>query len=123
MARNTELTKQTATTAAVKHNRAYAPHTDIFENDKEFLILADLPGVSADGVQIEMKVGELRIEAMQKAPEGLAGFDPIVWTRSFWVPEFVDGANIAAELKAGVMHLHLPKQEAARPRKISVRTA
>lgn len=109
-----------ATPAAPRIARV-APHTDIFENDKEFLVIADLPGVESDGVQVELKDGELHMTAPQKAPEGLAGFEPVQYARSFWIPEFVDASGVSAELTSGVVRLHLPKHEQARPRRITVK--
>jgi len=103
-----------------------APPVDIFENDDGFLIVADLPGVSADKVDIRLENGELTIHGAWSLPEpegaALAGeYRPADYKRSFYVPDSIDVDRIAADLKDGVLSLHLPRSEAVKPRSIQVR--
>lgn len=93
-----------------------APAVDIYENEQEYLVLADLPGVANDAVEIRFEKGELNLHA--KRPEAQADF-----RRLFTIPETVDSERIDAELQAGVLRLVLPKASKAKPRQISVKAS
>lgn len=93
-----------------------APAVDIYENEHEYLVLADLPGVANDAVQIRFEKGELNLHAAR--PEAQADF-----RRLFSIPETVDSERIDAKLQAGVLHLVLPKASKAKPRQISVKAS
>jgi len=103
-----------------------APAVDIYENEQEYLILADLPGIPNDGVEIRFEKGELSLYARQpdRAANGevigseLLGAD---FRRLFQIPETVDSERIDAKLQAGVLHLVLPKASKAKPRQITVK--
>ncbi|MBX9580999.1 MAG: Hsp20/alpha crystallin family protein [Gemmataceae bacterium] len=102
------------------------PRVDILETEHEFLLLADLPGVTADGVDIRFEQGELTIHG--KRPAKYAGKDEAVrehpgtnFSRVFGVAETVAADKIEADLKHGVLTVRLPKVEAVKPRKIAVR--
>ena len=102
-----------------------APAVDIYENEREYLVLADLPGVSHDSVQIRFEGGELSLAASR--PDDKAGGylgSEIVdadYRRLFRIPETVDSDKIEARLVDGVLHLVLPKTGKAGPRQISVK--
>jgi HSP20 family molecular chaperone IbpA len=103
-----------------------APLCDILENDDEFLVLADMPGVAPNDVAIEFKNGELSLRAPRKG----AGVDlfsgrktSYEYERRFRVPAGVVGDKIDAALKNGVLTLRLPKEEARKPRQIPVKAA
>ncbi len=103
----------------------FSPAVDICETDKELIILADMPGVKPDGVDIELKEGVLSIEG--KVP-GAAQSEEILFSeyrkgsyfRSFRVTDSVDAGKIAASLSNGVLKVTLPKHEKAMPKKIPV---
>jgi HSP20 family molecular chaperone IbpA len=95
---------------------AIAPAVDIYENEHEYLVLADLPGVANDGVQIRFEKGELSLFAKREAAQ--ADF-----RRLFTIPETVDSERIDANLQAGVLHLVLPKASKAKPRQITVKAS
>jgi len=104
---------------------AVAPECDIYESNDEILLVADLPGVSTDGLSINVDNGELALEA--KRALSIAG-TPIGgeirdcdFQRRFALPPGIDSVKINAELRHGVLHLHLPKSDALKPRQISVR--
>ena len=103
-----------------------APAVDIYENEHGYLILADLPGVAHDGIQIRFENGELSLEAT-RAANATAGdylgseIQLADYRRLFRIPETVDSEKIDAKLVHGVLHLELPKASRARPRQISVR--
>ena len=91
---------------------------DIYEDENELLLLADLPGVEPDGLDVSFEAGELRIEGRRGPAE-----TGRVYTRTFRVSERIDPAGISAELNQGVLKLRLTKAEHSKPRKIEVRAA
>ncbi len=103
-----------------------APAVDIYENEHGYLILADLPGVAHDGIQIRFENGELSLEATRAAKANAGDYlgseiNIADYRRLFRIPETVDSEKIDAKLIHGVLHLELPKASRARPRQISVR--
>ncbi|MGC8659739.1 MAG: Hsp20/alpha crystallin family protein [Desulfomonilaceae bacterium] len=104
----------------------FSPAVDIYESDKELLILADMPGVKPDGVDIEVKEGILTIEG--KVPQAAtASGEPLLneykqgnYFRSFRITDTVDTNKIAAAISNGVLKVTLPKMEKAIPRKIPI---
>lgn len=104
-----------------------APPVDIYENDQGYLVLADLPGVGNDDVQIRFEDGELSIRGTRNdnGPGQLLGaeFTAADYVRRFTIPETVDAEKIDAKLANGVLHLTLPKASRARPRQITVKAS
>jgi HSP20 family protein len=103
-----------------------APYVDVFENEQEILVVADLPGVARDDLSIHLDENELTLEG-RRAPrtEGTAvsaEYRPADFRRSFVLPQGIDRAKVDAHLSAGVLRLRLPKAEALRPRRIEVRS-
>jgi len=103
-----------------------APACDIYENKEEILLLADLPGVTPASLSIHLDKGELTVHARREVSAQhtsliASEFRDADYQRRFAVPSGIDGAKINAELKDGVLHLHLPKSEALKPREITVR--
>jgi HSP20 family molecular chaperone IbpA len=102
-----------------------APRVDIYENEDEVLLVADVPGVDKDGLTIDLDKDQLTLEGhvKEQAPGEALGreFQPVDYRRSFIVPSGIDASKITAELKNGVLTLHLTKSEALKPRQIVVR--
>lgn len=104
----------------------YTPRCDIFETDDELLLCADLPGVEPGDADVRFENGELTIYA-RCAPrqEGVNYLDCEYgvgdYYRAFSIGEAVDSDMIAAELKNGVLTVHLPKSEAVKPKRIAVK--
>jgi HSP20 family protein len=107
--------------------RAFQVAVDIREEDDAFYVDAEVPGMSAEDVKVdveknvltlsgERKVEKEEIEDTYRRVERQYGS----FTRSFTLPETVDTDNISADLKEGVLALRLPKKEAPTPRSISV---
>lgn len=93
------------------------PLVDVYENDDEFLLSADLPGVSHDALRIDVDSDELLIEGRRAEDDRWGqGF-----RRTFKLPPGTDYDKVNAELKHGVLWLHLPKAAAIKPRRISVK--
>jgi len=94
------------------------PPIDIYENDKEILLVADLPNVTADALTLEVNHPDLRIQARtpsdDKHPER-------VYSRAFRLDSTLDLAKIEAKLTDGVLKVRLPKSEPYQVRKIQVK--
>ena len=102
-----------------------APACDIYENPDEILILADMPGVGSDALIVNLEKGELVVSARRDVPVDDGSFldkeyRTCDFRRRFSVPGGIDTDKIAAELKDGVLWLHLPKSDGLKPRRISV---
>jgi HSP20 family molecular chaperone IbpA len=97
--------------------RQQVPAADIFENENEYLVVADMPGVTPSDVAIQLNAEELSIQGQRQAFDGASE----VYRRVFRIGPDVDPNGVAAELKNGVLHLTAKKSEARRPRQISVR--
>jgi HSP20 family molecular chaperone IbpA len=126
MSHDTKLTKNENPVAQeIQETPAIAPAVDIFESEAEYLVVADLPGASENDVKVDLDDGELTLQASRRLEhKGHAlswEFDPHDFRRTFRIPEAVDTAKITADLKQGVLTLHLPKSEEVRPRTISVK--
>lgn len=109
----TSTSEQTAT--ATRARQLPLP-VDIYEGADELLLLADLPGVEPEGLNVSFEAPELRIEGRRGSGEAAD-----VYSRTFRVSEQIDPSGISAELSAGVLRLRLAKAAHTKPRKIEVR--
>lgn len=104
-----------------------SPVVDIYENEDEILLYADMPGVAKEDVSVNVDNGKLDISGVRKMETSGAAnweeFGDVEYRRSFSVPQTIDVGKVGAELKDGVLKLHLPKSEAAKPRLIEVKAA
>jgi HSP20 family protein len=104
-----------------------APLVDIYESDDEILLHADMPGVDKDAVNVNIDNGKLEISGSRKlettGATGWEEFGDAEFRRVFSVPQTIDVGKVNAELTDGVLRLHLPKAEAAKPRQIEIRAA
>jgi len=127
-----EMTKAPETTAvrAEQERLFIRPRVDVFESDAEYLVIADVPGVRNDALDVRFEDGELRIEARRTGLAPEAGGQPLSeeyrvgdYRRAFAMPEGVDAEKIEAELAHGVLKVHLPKSAHKRPRRIDIRAS
>jgi len=106
----------------------YSPNVDIIEQPDELVLVADLPGVKRESIDIDFEDGVLtlqgKVEPRHDGQHKFLLFEYGVgdFYRTFRVSEQVDPSRIQAEYADGVLTIHLPKAEAAKPRKIEVRT-
>jgi len=112
-----ELTRGTTT---------FTPRVDIIETPEELLLYADMPGVKSEDVDVRFENGELIIHGKcnpryQPANFLRSEFEVGEFYRVFTLNESINAEKIAAELKQGVLTVHLPKSEAVKPRKITVK--
>lgn len=117
---NTELTERNKAPEQVAEQERWAtPPVDVFENNDEYLLAADLPGVVADAVRIDVDKDQLTIEGRLPKVEGQQ--QDYGYRRSFKLPGGTDNEAVNAELRQGVLWLHLPKAAAIKPRRIEIK--
>jgi len=132
MAKDTATIKPAAReTNGLEHTRsgrAYRPNVDILEQGDELVVLADVPGAKPGAIELKFEDGTLTIHAKvePRQPDDtqylLREYGVGDYWRSFQVSEAVDASKISAEYADGVLKLHMPKSDAVKPRKISVKT-
>jgi HSP20 family protein len=131
MAYDGKMTKPPADqTPGVENTRSgacYRPSVDILERSDELVVLADVPGASPGQIDLHFEDGTLTIHAkVQPRNQDVAflvrEYGVGDYWRTFQVAETVDAGKITADYADGVLALHLPKPEAAKPRKIPITT-
>ena len=102
------------------------PRCDVYEDENGITLLADLPGVPRDQLELKVEGDTLLVEAtvQPQTPEGLEAVYAEVrvprFRRSFTLSRELDSQRIDANLKDGVLTLRIPKAEHAQPRRIAV---
>jgi HSP20 family protein len=102
------------------------PRVDIFESDTELTLLAEMPGVRPEDVDLQYNRGELVLHARVQPRERpgsvvLQEFAVGDFYRVFQIAESIDSSRIDAGCKNGVLTVHLPKLDAVQPRHVAVR--
>ena len=109
-----------------EQQRAVLPAVDVFEDASGITLLADMPGVPKDQLELKIEGDALLIEGGVQAltPEGLEAVYAEVrvprFRRSFTLSRELDAARIEANLKDGVLTLRIPKLAHAQPRRIAI---
>ena len=102
----------------------FRPRVDIYETENELTLVADLPGVKTDDLDIDLREDTLTILGKVKPEEVgrylIKEYNVGSFYRQFAMSEVIDQEKIAANMKDGVLTLKLPKVEKAQPRKITV---
>ncbi|MBW1699702.1 MAG: Hsp20/alpha crystallin family protein [Deltaproteobacteria bacterium] len=123
-----EKAEVTAPAEQTRPGVAFTPAVDIFETDTEITLLADMPGVKAGDLNIDLHENILTLDGDVKSPEGANEVDVIreyrtgKYYRQFTLSHVIDQSKIDATMKDGVLRLRLPKVETATPRKIVVKS-
>jgi HSP20 family molecular chaperone IbpA len=119
--------KQVTSTATEQdRQRAVLPAVDVFEDASGITLLADMPGVPKDLLELKVEGDALLIEGgvWPRTPDGLEAIYAEVrvprYRRSFTLSRELDTTRIEANLKDGVLNLRIPKQAHAQPRRIAV---
>jgi len=105
----------------------WSPLVDIIEDEKEYLIQAELPDMKKEDVRLTVEnevlaiSGERKLEKEEKGKkyhrtERAYGS----FVRTFSLPEDADGSKVTADFKDGMLHVHLPKSEKAKPKAIAI---
>ncbi len=104
----------------------FVPAVDILENEKELIVLADMPGVDSKNVDIDLRDNQLtiigRIDEIEDEKE-VSLYKEFHWGdyyRMFTLSDVIDQGKITAKMENGVLRLVLPKAEKAKPQKIAV---
>ena len=104
--------------------RHLRPPVDIFETQNGLTVVADLPGVEKDAIEIRVDNGALSIDGQTRSVVSgepvWSEFQLLNFFREFILPEEVDTDKISADLRHGVLTVQLPKAEKARPKRIEV---
>ncbi len=102
------------------------PAVDIYEEDGGLTLVADLPGVNSEQLQIDIDQGVLTLEAetdIKLSGERLfTEFSPSGYYRQFRLPENLDLDKVDAQLDSGVLTLKLPRVDRVMPKRIEVKT-
>jgi HSP20 family protein len=112
---------------ATRPGKIFLPPVDIYETEEAIVVLADMPGVPADKVTIDVKEGQLTISGAIAPPQGeqehllVQEYQTGNFSRDFTLGQLVDQTRIEAAMKDGVLRLTLPKVEKAKPRKIEIK--
>jgi HSP20 family protein len=128
MSERTDLVKKDESMPERSHEiPAVVPLVDIYENDEEILLRTDMPGVEKKDITINIDNGKLSLDGIRnfesKGSAQWEEFCNVEYQRTFSVPQTIDADKIIAELQDGVLTLHLPKSEAAKPRQIEIKAA
>ncbi|OOG51948.1 Hsp20/alpha crystallin family protein [Polaromonas sp. C04] len=113
-------------TAVQEQQRAMLPPVDVFEDDSGITLLADMPGVPKEQLELKVEGDALLIEGgvQSHTPDGLEAIYAELrvprYRRSFTLSRELDTTRIEANLKDGVLKLRIPKQAHAQPRRIAV---
>lgn len=107
--------------------RYFSFNADIVENDEEVIVLADMPGVSAEKLDIDLRDNVLtilgRVDEMDSRWNLVQGeYELGGYMRKFTLGSAIDQEKINAKIKDGVLTLVLPKADRLRPRKIKIET-
>jgi HSP20 family protein len=129
MAQETAVKQTAEDTQRPEHLRSgifYRPNVDILAKGDELLVVADVPGASPDGIDLDFEDGLLTIHAKveprnQDARFLINEYGVGDFYRTFRVNESIDASRITAECADGVLTLHLPMAESVKPRKIPVK--
>ena len=105
----------------------WSPLVDVEETDKEYTIKAELPEVKREDVKIQVEDGSLRISGERKLEKEESGrrFHRLersygAFERSFSLPEGTRKDAVSAEFKDGLLRVHLPKGEIAKPKALEI---
>ncbi|HWH85014.1 MAG TPA: Hsp20/alpha crystallin family protein [Burkholderiaceae bacterium] len=133
---NQDITTATATSAdtapanatSATDTRYVVPRVDVLEDESGITLLADLPGVPKERLELKVDGDTLLVEgtvATATPPQLQSVYAEVRvprYRRSFTLSRELDAGRIEAKMKDGVLNLRIPKQEHARPRRIEVRT-
>lgn len=106
---------------------SWAPAVDIYEQDNNIVLKAELPGLDPKDVDIRLENNTLTLQGERKLDTEVKreSYHRVersygTFTRSFTLPAVVDQQNIKADYREGVLRVTLPKREEAKPKQISI---
>ena len=113
------------------HSQAYSgvwgPPVDILESRDSYLIRAELPGMKKEGISVEFKEGALTLSGEKKFEEPAEGVTyhrseraSGKFARSFYLPQTIKQDGINATFRDGILEVHVPKADEAKPKQIAI---
>jgi len=109
------------------YSSVYSPAVDVLESRDSYLVRAELPGVKKDDITLEFKDGTLSLSGEKKFEEPAAGVtchrcerSSGRFARSFSLPQPVKDDGITATLRDGILEIHIPKADEAKPKQIAI---
>ena len=101
------------------------PTVDILESETEILLRVDMPGISRENITINIDNGTMTLAGTRELSKtGVPNWSEVhdlEFHRTFSIPQSIDLAKVNAALQDGVLNLHLPKSESAKPRQIEIK--
>ena len=108
----------------------WTPPVDIFQNNDDLVIRAELPGVDKDAIEVRVENGVLLLQGERRPDMDIDDKNTFRrervfgrFARSFTLPTSVDASRIAAKYRDGVLEIVLPKAESAKPKKVTIDAA
>ena len=115
-------------TPARPEGSMWAPAVDIREDEDNFFVTADLPGLKKEDIDLELENNVLTIKGERKFEKKEEGENYHFversygsFYRSFTLPKNVDSENIQPEYKDGVLQVTIPKKDEVKPRKVEIK--
>lgn len=122
-----ELFEENFNRSPVGEHGRWAPVMDILESHEAYIIRAELPGINKEDITVELKDGTLTLSGERKSAELAEGVEYRSvervngkFVRFVLLPKTVDRDAIRANYKDGILEIHVPKVEEAKPRQITV---
>lgn len=112
-------------TSPTTNEAIYAPRVDVLETPEGILLLADLPGVRPEDLDLHFENGELTLHGRCERRGGeflTREYGVGNFYRAFTIGDEIDAEKISAEMKNGVLTVRLPRSEAAKPKRIAVKS-
>ena len=107
--------------------RPWSPSVDITENENELILMADVPGIKMEDIDLKVEDGTLSFSGKREfeKEETVGGYHRMergygTFHRAFTLPDSVDVEHVSAKYTDGVLTVKLPKKELAKPRSIKV---
>jgi len=111
-------------------HRAWLPPVDIFQDQDNLVLRAEVPGVDKDNIDVRVENGVLTLQGDRKTETDLDDKNAFRrerifgrFARSFTLPTTVDAARITAKYRDGLLEIVLPKAEAAKPKRVEIQAA
>lgn len=126
----TEMARWNRALARPTRTVGFRPAVDVFEGESGYVLTAEVPGVAAEDLDIQVENGALTMRGERKLEnvEERDGYTHVErsygsFVRTFTLPDTADSESVEAELKDGVLTLRIPKLPKATPKKITVASA
>lgn len=122
-------TENATATERIRNVKTFVPRVDIYEAKDALFLIADMPGVDENSVDVELEkniltiAGRVNIDETKEKSLVYSEYETGDYERTFTLSDEIDREKIHATVKDGVLHLELPKAEKVKPKKIAVKAA